>query len=393
MKRNLYICDQSPFESSNGGQQRSGLLLKALCEKANVDIVCFTSVPLTLKNAGTNYSIKFYGSLAIKTHKKIIIRIKRLFNIFLSLSPYSVYGKNKDAYNITYDLLKSNKYDHIVIRYIRNAFLCGLYNDKRIIVDVDDIPEQSILSYAEFIKMSKIKYFQYLFYAKRAKFHTNKFIKKIDHCFVSNKDQCFWENSSYLPNIPYWKNQSQTNDISSIENNHVVLFVGYMEHSPNVQGVRYFIENIWMKIKHHIPDAIFRIAGKGVTAEQKNSWENYEGVKVLGYVPDINCEYEHCKVVVAPIYYGAGTNIKILEAMSLQRACVISDYAAIPFKNDLVDKQNILIAHNNEDFSIKVLQLLTDEKLYAFITANAAKVINEKYTYAVFSDCVNQYLN
>jgi glycosyltransferase involved in cell wall biosynthesis len=394
MKKILYICDQSPFDNSFGAQQRTSLLCDALCEKGQVDLVCFTLETLPQTISRPNCTVKYFGELQTKVHSRIFSRLKKLLNIFLSFSPYSVYNKNRDACKSINNLLKNNHYDLIVIRYIKNAFMCGLFCDIRIIVDVDDLPEQSILSYADAFKLSRIKYLQYKFYAKRAKFHTNHFLKRIKHSFFSNENQCLWKNSSYLPNIPFPISKRDHNLTRSFpdDNELVVLFVGFMLHSPNIQGVEHFVENIWHKVKDAIPSAIFKIAGKGVTIEQKIVWEEYEGVQVLGYVSDIYNEYRKCKVVIVPIYYGAGSNIKVLEAMSMRRASVITDFAAKAFENDLIDGNNILVARNDQDFANKVIQLLSDKNYNMNIAINGEKTIEEKYSYSVFIESVNKYI-
>lgn len=394
MKKTLYICDQNPFDHSYGAQQRTSLLCDVLCETGQVDLVCFTSEAQPKTISKPNCTIKYFCELPVKVHNWRAIRLEKLLNLFFSFSPYSVFNKNSEACKITNNLLKFNQYDYIVIRYIKNAFKCGLLGDKRIIVDVDDLPEQSIMSYALTVKISKLKYLQYKFYANRAKFHTNNFLKRINHSFFPNEGQCIWKNSSYLPNIPFpisAREQKFLNSFSD-EKESGVLFVGFMLHSPNIQGVAYFVENIWPKVKNAIPTAIFKIAGKGVTTEQKVALEKYEGVQVLGFVSDLYKEYKKCKVVVVPIYYGAGTNIKVLEAMSMRRACVISDFVARAFNTDLKDKENILVARNEQDFADKVIQLLVDKNFNMNIASNGAKTIEEKYSYSVFAESVKKHL-
>jgi glycosyltransferase involved in cell wall biosynthesis len=198
-----------------------------------------------------------------------------------------------------------------------------------------------------------------------------------------------------LPNIPFQisgKDQNNAVCISNV-NEPIVLFVGFMHHSPNSDGVDYFIKNIWGKVKVSIPGAIFRIVGNGVTPEEKVAWEKYDGISVLGFVSDIQSEYNKCKATVVPIFYGAGTNIKVLESMSMRRACVISKFSARAFKNDLIDYKNILIARDDQDFANKTIQLLLDENLNSYIANNAAKTIKDKFSYTVFKGCVNRYLS
>jgi hypothetical protein len=394
MKRILYICDQSPFDSSFGAQQRTNLLCDVLCENGLIDLVCFTTEAQPQTISKPNCTVKYFGELPAKVLTLKAIRLNKLLNFFFSFSPYSVYNRNKKAFEIIHDLLKHNHYDYIVIRYIKNAFICGLYGNKQLFVDVDDLPEQSIMSYTDAVKISKLKYLQYKFLAKRAKYHTNHFLKKIKHSFFSNENQCIWKNSSYLPNIPFPFTEKDKKLIKSFpdENKFVVLFVGFMNHSPNFHGVSYFIENIWVKVKEAVPEAIFKIAGEGVTREQKDIWERFSGVYVLGFVSDLSREYNECKIVVVPIYYGGGTNIKLLEAMSMRRASVITDFAANAFENDLIDGENVLVARNDHDFANKVIQLLIDKNYNLNIAINGEKTIEEKYSHSVFIESVNKYI-
>ena len=394
MLKILYICDQSPFEQNYGSQQRSGLLLDALSIKGQVDLVCFTSEKLPQSIERLNCLIKYFGDLPNKDHNILVKRIYKLVNILLSFSPYSVYGKNKFASNIVHNILRTNEYDYIVIRYIKNAFMCGLLKNKHLIVDIDDLPEQSILSYIDINRLSGFKYLEYTFYAYRAKLHTDKYIRRIHHAFCSNIFQCKWQNSSYLPNIPFPHNSrfSAEKERNTKTENFTVMFIGYMVHKPNLHGVQYFLDNIWGNVQATVPNAIFKIVGKGIKPEQKAEWEKYEGVTVLGFIPDIHIEYNRCNVVVVPIYSGAGTNIKILEAMSVKRATVISEFVSKPFKHQFIDGYNIMIAKNDQDFADKIIKLLQDKNHNFNIAENGAKLIYENYNFSNFKKSVHKII-
>lgn len=392
----LYICDQNPFEHSFGAQQRSGLLLDVLCSKGQVEILCFTEKVESVQISKPNCTIKYFGGLSSANKPSKSAYFRKLLNLLYSFSPYSVYARDRKACKITFGLLSNNLYDYIVVRYIKNAFLCGLVNvrEQRLIIDVDDLPAQSILSFVDTQKMSWFKNIQLRFYAFRAEIHTKHFLDKVDHSFFSNKEQCRFKNSSYLPNIPYpyqgkrlrFKNHWHN------DNEFSILFVGFMHHAPNSEGVESFIENIWPAVKNAIPGATFNIAGEGVPRSLKVAWENHQGINVLGYIKDIAAEYQKCKAVVVPIYYGAGSNIKVLEAMSMGRACVISEFASRAFKGDLIDNHNILIANDSEDFSNKVIRILLDNKLNQMIASNGASLVEDKYNYTVFADYVSKFI-
>ena len=394
MKKILYICDQNPFEHNFGSQQRTHLLFNVLCEKGNVDLVCYTNDQKPEQISNPKCTIKYFGRLPEKSNSKLFTRIIKILNILSSFSPYSVYDKNKEAAYTIRKLIKYGEYDFIVIRYIKNAFISGLLKGDQIIVDIDDLPENSFSSYIHLNELKGVKFYQYKFYEFRAKYHTDRFVKKIQYAFLSNKLQCRWENSSLLSNIPFMINKNGKD--SSIDYPHdsdIIIFVGYMLHTPNLYGIQYFLENIWKDVKNNVPNAVFKIIGQGVSKVQKDIWEKFDDVIVAGFVDDLSHEYNTSKVVIAPIYSGGGSNIKILEGMYMHKAMVISSFAAVPFANDLIDDYNIMIAEDSNDFSEKVIKLLIDKEKNKFIAGNAKKMIDEKYTYKNFRESVNKVLN
>jgi hypothetical protein len=76
MKKILYICNQNPFDNSYGPQQRTSLLCDALCEKGQVDLVCFTLETLPQTISRPNCTVKYFGELQTKVHSRIFSRLK-----------------------------------------------------------------------------------------------------------------------------------------------------------------------------------------------------------------------------------------------------------------------------------------------------------------------------
>ena len=107
-----------------------------------------------------------------------------------------------------------------------------------------------------------------------------------------------------------------------------VLFIGSFRHFPNIEAFRFFAEQVWPLVRLQFPEAGFTaVAGpdpetywRGFTADPFPATES--GVKVLGFVADVVPLYEQTNLVVAPTLVSAGTNLKVLEAMAMQRAVV-----------------------------------------------------------------------
>jgi glycosyltransferase involved in cell wall biosynthesis len=171
------------------------------------------------------------------------------------------------------------------------------------------------------------------------------------------------------------------------------MFVGKLSYNPNSQGIDHFLKYVWPIIIKEIPQVHFNIIGFLLSEEKKRHWESHKGVNVIGFTEDLVTEYQKNNIIIVPIYLGGGTNIKVIEAMYMSKACVISQYASRGFEDLLIDGENILIAENENDFASKIIQLLKDPDLSKHIGVNAKKALKDEYSYDNFCKTVQQILN
>ncbi|MCG8457391.1 MAG: glycosyltransferase [Holophagales bacterium] len=98
-----------------------------------------------------------------------------------------------------------------------------------------------------------------------------------------------------------------------------LLFVGavHEEGSPNHDGLAWFLERVWPRARAADPGLGLTIAGywaPGVPRPAADSRDADAGVVWLGAVDDLRPVYDRSRVFVAPVRYGAGIPLKILEA-------------------------------------------------------------------------------
>ncbi len=98
-------------------------------------------------------------------------------------------------------------------------------------------------------------------------------------------------------------------------NRHRVLFVGSMDYHPNIDAVRYFADEIWPALQRQLPSAVFTIVGRN-PPEKVRALARRTAIEVTGTVPDVRPYYREAFVAVVPLRMGAGTRLKILEAMA-----------------------------------------------------------------------------
>ena len=94
-----------------------------------------------------------------------------------------------------------------------------------------------------------------------------------------------------------------------------MLFVGGFSHSPNGDGVRWFVDEILSAVRERAPRLDFHIVGSNMPRWIENL--PGEGVVIHGYQDDAALEaiYRRVKMVVVPLRYGAGVKGKVVEAL------------------------------------------------------------------------------
>ncbi len=108
----------------------------------------------------------------------------------------------------------------------------------------------------------------------------------------------------------------------------IVLFTGHLSHPPNVDAVRYFIEQIWPLVLDGRPEAVFHVAGCLPDAALKDLCAGSRQVELHGDVPDIRPYFWNASVYVVPMRFGGGVRQKIFEAWLMEVPVVCSTMAA-----------------------------------------------------------------
>jgi len=139
-----------------------------------------------------------------------------------------------------------------------------------------------------------------------------------------------------------------------------LLFLGGFAHAPNVDAVKWFVQEIWPMVRSKLPQAIFYIAGSNVP-EEVYQLES-DGVVILGHVADLEPLFARCRVFVAPLRYGAGVKGKIVTSLRYGLPVVTT-----PIGNEGMDLKNgheILLADDAVSFARNVTTLYLDENLW-----------------------------
>lgn len=125
-------------------------------------------------------------------------------------------------------------------------------------------------------------------------------------------------------------NTKYANAPSSSAGTHRLVYVGPEAHYPNKMGLKWFLDNVWERVKDR--DSAFKmdIIGQWSDATKADWTRRYPDLAFRGFVEDLPSALTGSTMVV-PILVGSGIRMKILEAMSI----------GVPFVSTVVGAEGI----------------------------------------------------
>jgi len=399
----LWVSNHSPFKLDFGGGQRSNLIYRTLQEIAELDVLILE------RNQNAQPSDGSYGRgdgrLEV-VHPTT--RGQRLpWSLSRPLAPALVdrvahnvgrrvvdYGPNPAVMRTVQRMMEHTEYDFFVGRHLKNAGQAGLLKLRRAIVDIDD---NDIEAYRWISRDPTTGTLRKLVLRRRAR-TLEALIPKLladgPHLWVTKEEDLAsfgFGRARVLPNIPLGLAEGGDAALLSPQpglGSKRILFVGMLGYLYNVQGIDWFLSEVWPAVKAQKPDAEFRLVGSRLQEPDRLRWSKVPGVEVVGFVDDVSVAYRECQFVVAPIWSGGGTNIKILEALLHARTCVVTSAAHKGFSRTLPEGETLLVARDAGAMISHCLRLLENGDLCREMGLRGATAIIQHYSFSKFREIV-----
>ena len=340
-----------------GGGVRSTLMIEALSKLGHVDIISFVKEPV--ESNLPNCDVVFSGEIS---KREITLKDRLLLDLHLFVAPWSPKGYyiiDKEQENIISRYYNAKHYDYVVCHFLWDAISCGLikYAD-RLIIDVDDnlvsVQKRNWATIRDNRISLGIKAMWKLLMVGTMQ---KRLLKRVKLSFYSNPSEPPFEDSVFLHNVPLLS--SPCSDMTESTPMRL-LFVGNIDFFPNKNGILHFVESVFPIIKKRIPTVEINIVGLIKDQKVRSRLCSVEGVNVLGFVDYLQEEYQNCRAVIVPLYHGAGTSIKFIEGIMMNRPIVSTQAGARGFDSVLQANQHYLLANSDQEFADCVVEVLSD---------------------------------
>lgn len=178
--------------------------------------------------------------------------------------------------------------------------------------------------------------------------------------------------------------QPQTSDLRPQTSS--IVFTGNMSYAPNVDAAQYLVREVMPLVWAKIPSATLLLAGTDPKPAVRALAS--KRVSVSGRLDDIRQAYASAQLFVAPMRIGSGLQNKLLEAMSMQKACVTTSLAATPLAG-----APILIGDNATQLAEHIVALIQNEDLRNRIASQGREFVLQHCSWSSAVEPLEKLLN
>lgn len=380
----LVIDEWIPLPANIGKKIRTINLLKELSKEYTIDLICFADA-IREKDF-----IKEMSGFGINVIPVKIKRSKRgslgyFFDLFLnqfSFLPFSVAYHYKKPFLLKLnEVIGNGNYKLLHFEWTQmSIYLKRLKIIQPIVVSAHNIEATLWLRYVKNHRNILKKLFYYLQMKKTQRFEKWAYNRVNCVTAVSEND------AQAIREIYGQKNVivvSNGVDLDNFKNSNTeiadnsLIYAGAMDYWANIDAVDFFIKDVIPILINKLPSLRFVVVGRNPKQRLLDLQRSLKYLEVTGTVEDVRPYYKKSSIFVVPLRCGAGTRLKILEAMAMEMPVVSTRIGAesLHYENEV----NIMIADTPEQFCNKIVELSKSLHLKELLGIEGRKLVEKYY--------------
>ena len=184
------------------------------------------------------------------------------------------------------------------------------------------------------------------------------------------------ESALYLPPLEF------------ADTNERLLYVGTLSWQANLDGLLWFLTDVWPLLLRKHPNLGFSIVGRFDEHIAQQLKAIVPTIDLLGFVDDLDQLYQSHRVYIAPLRFGSGIKVKVVNGLYRGMPTVTTDVGAEGLA--VIDGEHMLIANEADCFANHVERLLVDEELWRCVSAQSRQLMKSRYTWQQVYDNVDR---
>ena len=288
------------------------------------------------------------------------------------------------------NLLAAKQYDYVWLTMMEHAQLVNhLFSPSCIsILDMQDLcceGRQVTLATSDFAKGLK---FDYETNFRKEIEVLGKFDKVVTNSTAETETISTHISQEKIALVPHPLGRSSSKAIASYpERNFIydILFVG-THRTANVEGIEFFLNEVFPIVLEKLPDAVIALVGSVADVAQCDA-SIEKNVKRVGFVEDLEDAYLQSRVFVCTLLSGAGTKVKLQEAIEFSVPIVATPVGASGLS--LKDEVSAFVQEDSAALAKGVITLLSEPSRAQEMSAEVLDVYHRCYS----NDVINSRLN
>lgn len=381
------ILPRPIFPLVSGYSNKNYNLIQGLCSQYNLTLILLSTKNLCEEEAAF-YQEHTCRVVEVVTHKyeNYITAFQYLF----STQPIQVgYYYKKTIAKLVRAL--SQDFDIVVASLVRTVKYLKEVPDS--CIKIFDMVDSIGLNYMHSLHQTTSVFWKLLYKieGKRLVTYEKEQVARADcSFFINQKEEKFYRkygNTAWLPHGV--KEELFSYETFDPRYEKSVVFIGKMDYQPNIDAVKWYIENVHSKIGEKFP---FIIVGANPSKELRTLERKYSNITITGYCKDPYIYLKSAMVIVAPMQTGGGIQNKVLEGMALGKINVITSLAASPI-DGAKDKEDFLIADKAEEYCEFIQMISEENERYQRIGKHAKEFVHKRFSWSSFNTKYIQTIN
>ncbi|MDW8068897.1 MAG: glycosyltransferase [Anaerolineae bacterium] len=389
----LCLSSWFPYPPDNGARIRLRFLLTALGAAHRVDLLCFFRPEEQVAPEVLPPGISLLGALPAPTDKRERLSLGDLF------SPYPRAVAEQFALEMADRLasaLSQKRYDLVLSFEIGPGvttapYLLDVREVRRVVEDL----EISMIRAKARAARSPLARLRYELTWQKQRRYTRELLQRVEGCTVPSEMErqallSVAPDGGPVAVVPNGVDPERSRgDFGPVEPD-TMVFPGALTYEANFEAMRFFLKEIFPRIRQARPQATLYITGR-TDGVDLGRLPLGEGVVLTGYLPDVRPRVARSAVCIVPLTLGGGTRIKILEAMALGTPVVATSKGAEGL--EIVPGRDLLIADAPEAFAAAVVGVLENATLRAALSAAGRRLVAEHYDWRAIGQRLNAFLD